>query len=428
VVGENLGMTARWDHGLHIETIDKAFRIHPTGRLQYDTGFMTAGTRVQFAPGGVGRVDDGTAFRRARVGIEGTLWEVFDFWLEPDLFNTFDALGANGAGNVANTTGATDMWGQLTHIPWVGNFRFGSVKPAYSFEHLTSSRHLSFMERSLMFDAFVGSIDNGFQPGFMLFNWAKNERVTWQASMTHNTTTGFGFNVGDGEFNYAVRMTGLPVYADEGRQLVHLGMSYSHRSLDDRQERYRARVLTRNGPSALVTRLADITVAGSSRDMIIPEFVAVAGPLSIQAEYLGTWVHGVSFPAVGGTPRGTLFFQGAYIDFMYFLTGESRPYDTQTGVFTRVIPHENFFLVRDANGRFGGGMGAWQIGARYSYLDLNSKDVSGGIVHDMTLGVNWFWNPNMKWQFNYSLARRDVGGAIGNGIVQGFGIRYALDF
>jgi phosphate-selective porin OprO/OprP len=430
VVGDNMGMTARWNHGLHVETIDRAFRIHPVGRIQYDNVFMTAGTRVQFAPGGVGRVDDGTAFRRLRLGVEGTIWEVVDFWIEPDYANTFNAEGPNENGIIANTFAPTDMWAQLTHIPIIGNLRFGSLKPAYSFEHMTSSRFLNFMERSLMFDAFVGGIDNGFQPGFFLFNWTKNERATWQASITHNTTNVFGFNVGDGEFNYAARVTGLPVYADEGRKLLHLGVSYSHRSLDDRQERFRARTSVRNGPAALATRLVDLRVAGDSRDMLIPEFVAVAGPLSIQAEYLGTWVQNARVPEAGpdSRPRGTLFFQGAYIDVMYFLTGEHRAYDTKAGAFTRVIPYENFFLVRDANGRFGGGMGAWQVGARYSYLNLNSKDVSGGIVHDMTLGVNWFWNPNMKWQCNYSLARRDVGGAIGNGIVQGFGLRFAMDF
>jgi phosphate-selective porin OprO/OprP len=430
VVGENLGMTARWNHGLHVESADKAFRVHPVGRLQTDLALMTAGTRVQFAPGGVGRVDDGVAFRRLRLGVEGTLWEVFDFWVEPDYFNTFNARGPDDDPNTANTPAATDMWAQLSHIPWVGNLRVGSLKPAYSFEHLTSSRFLSYLERSLQFDAFVGGIDNGFQPGFLLFNWTENRRVTWQLSATHNQANIFGFNVGDGEYNYAGRVTGLPVYRDDGRQLVHLGFSYNHRQLDDRQDRFRARTLVRNGPAALATALVDLRVAGQSRDMINPEFVAVLGPLSVQAEYLGTWVHDTEFPVSGAArrPRGTTFFQGCYIDVMYFLTGESRPYDTTMGVFTRVIPFENFFLVRGHDGCLARGWGAWQVGARYSYLDLNDGPVGGGIVHDLTLGLNWFWNPNMKWQFNYSLARRDVPGAIGNGIVQGFGTRFAMDF
>ena len=46
----------------------------------------------------------------------------------------------------------------------------------------------------------------------------------------------------------------------------------------------------------------------------------------------------------------------------------------------------------------------------------------------MTLGLNWFMNPNMKWQLNYALDRRDIETGNSNGIVQGLGLRYALDF
>ena len=48
-------------------------------------------------------------------------------------------------------------------------------------------------------------------------------------------------------------------------------------------------------------------------------------------------------------------------------------------------------------------MGAWQVGLRFSYLDLNDKAIQGGMVYDWTAGLNWFWNPNMKVQLNYIL-------------------------
>lgn len=430
VVGDDLKMTSRWNHGLHVESEDKAFRIHPVGRLQFDEIFMTAGQRVQFEPGGVGRVDDATAFRRLRIGVEGTLWEIFDFWVEPDFFNVLNAQANNEGPIYGNTPAATDMWGQWSHIPFLGNLRFGSVKPAYSFEHLTSSRFLDYLERSLMFDAFVGGLDNGFQPGFVLWDYSENERLTWQLSYTRNVISIFGWNIGDGEFNYSGRITGLPIYEDGGRELLHLGVSYSHRQLDDEHDRFRARVLTRNGPGPVGNALVDLRLAGQNRDMIIPELVMVNGPWSFEAEYAGVWVNDTEFPQTGPdrTNVGTQFFQGGYVSLLYFLTGESRPYDTKQGVFTRVVPFENFFLVRGDDGCFHRGWGAWQVGARYSFLDLNSQDIGGGMVHDLTVGINWFWNPNMKWQYNYSLARRDVPEAEGNGIVQGFGIRFAMDW
>jgi phosphate-selective porin OprO/OprP len=281
-----------------------------------------------------------------------------------------------------------------------------------------------------MLEAFIGGIDNGFQPGFLVFNTAVDERVSWQVSATHNQNNVFGFNVGDGEYNYCARVVGRPVYEDGGRELLHVGLGVSHRQLDDRLARFRARNLIRNGPAARSLALADLRLAGESQDIVQPELAMNIGPLTVAAEYLATWVHDVAFPLVGPTraDRGTVFYQGYYVQALYFLTGESRGYQTRLGIWDRVVPFENFFLVRGADGCLARGLGAWQVGARYSYLDLNDKNVDGGIVHDLTLGVNWFWNPNMKWQANYTLARRDVPGADGNGTVQGLGLRFAMDF
>ena len=39
--------------------------------------------------------------------------------------------------------------------------------------------------------------------------------------------------------------------------------------------------------------------------------------------------------------------------------------------------------------------------ARYSYLDLDEKDIQGGILHDWTFGTNWYLNPNARVMLNY---------------------------
>lgn len=45
---------------------------------------------------------------------------------------------------------------------------------------------------------------------------------------------------------------------------------------------------------------------------------------------------------------------------------------------------------------------------RWSYLDLNTdgipvgqRDGENGLINDLTLGVNWYWNPYMRLMFNY---------------------------
>ena len=46
----------------------------------------------------------------------------------------------------------------------------------------------------------------------------------------------------------------------------------------------------------------------------------------------------------------------------------------------------------------------------------------------MTLGLNWFLNPNMKIQLNCLLARREGQQGQGDGWFNGIGMRTAVDF
>ncbi len=114
-----------------------------------------------------------------------------------------------------------------------------------------------------------------------------------------------------------------------------------------------------------------------------------------------------------------------------FLTGESDNYSLERMALDRVKPFENYFWVRGEDGQLFG-RGAWQVGARYNYLDLNDQDINGGILHNFTAGLNWFFNPNTKWQFNYIATYRDVSQTVnfpdGSGWIHGWGIRVAHDF
>jgi phosphate-selective porin OprO/OprP len=432
-VGSDLGLKTSWRYGLYAETAHKDFKVHVGGRTQFDAVWMGANQEVQFGPGGTGRIDDGVNFRRGRFLIEGTLYEVVDFMCEWDFINTADVDPLNPVfqGDVINTPAPTDLWAQITNLPWLGVVRAGNMKPPLSFEHLTSSRWLNFMERSLAFDAFIGGPNNGFQPGLLMFNWAENERATWALGVFKNNQTVFGWNTGDGEIEIVGRVTALPVYEHDGRCLVHLGLGASHRDPDEDTVRLRTRTALRNGPAALHTRLLDIRMLGTSQDLVVPEFAMVWGPWTVQSEYFGVWVSDATVPLTPPNVNfGTCFFQSAYVEVLYFLTGEHRPYSKFGGsgaAFGRVIPHSNFFWVPGYAGSIWTS-GAWQVGARYSWLDLNSKGVLGGVAHDVTLGLNWFLNPNMKVQWNYSVSHRDVEGGGSDGIIHGFGTRLAFDF
>ncbi|MCI0637319.1 MAG: OprO/OprP family phosphate-selective porin, partial [Actinobacteria bacterium] len=110
------------------------------------------------------------------------------------------------------------------------------------------------------------------------------------------------------------------------------------------------------------------------------------GPLSLQGEFIGTSVNRERFevPDVG--------FSGWYVFGSWFLTGESRPYEFDTGVFGNLKP-------KSVVGK--GGYGAWELLARYSSLDLNDRDIEGGDEQDVTLGLNWYPNSNLRLLLNY---------------------------
>ena len=84
--------------------------------------------------------------------------------------------------------------------------------------------------------------------------------------------------------------------------------------------------------------------------------------------------------------------------------------------------------MRDENGHVQYGLGAWELVYRYAYVNLNDDIVQGGTYSEHTVGLNWYWNPNIKFQFNYINGQRVVPAGAVSGNVQGFGLRAALEF
>jgi phosphate-selective porin OprO/OprP len=196
--------------------------------------------------------------------------------------------------------------------------------------------------------------------------------MTWAAGVFHVQNNNFGFGVGDGEYAYTGRVTWLPWYADAGEELLHLGLGATHRHLDDGQVALHGRPSVRSEPGSMEPILADTgTIGGSTQEGVDAELVAVIGSWTLQSEYYCTFIHDAVVPdepPPKGVALGTLFYQGAYVEVLYFLTGEHQSYDRQNAIFDRVVPLRNFNIWDGARG-----CGAWQIGVRYSYLDLQDK-------------------------------------------------------
>ena len=72
------------------------------------------------------------------------------------------------------------------------------------------------------------------------------------------------------------------------------------------------------------------------------------------------------------------------------MTGESRRY--KKGVFGGVTPKNSVSK---------GGKGAWELGIRYSTLDLTDRNIEGGEIDAMTWGLNWYPTATLRLSANY---------------------------
>lgn len=414
-----LAMKASWKHGLSLSNKAGDFKVHIGGRTQFDTAWFGVPQDVQNDPTIANRWGDGVDFRRVRLKVDGTMYDFIDWAAQVDFVNAVRAGGVN-----ENVPAATDLWWTFTKMPVVGNIRVGNQKEPIGFEHLVSSRFLPFMERSFNQDAFNGGFNNGFTPGVSAFDSALDEQMTWAIGVYKPTNNGFIFSTNTGDYATTGRLTFLPWYEDHGKELLHLGFSARQASTFNDSMRFRTRGPVRSGTSAVWALAADTgNISGDNQQWLNTELVAVNGSWTFQAEYLTSWVQSASSPT--GVPVGTAFFHGGYAQVFYYLTGEHDEYSRKSAVFERVVPKQN---AQPGRGLWPMCGGAWQVGVRYNYLDLNDDAIRGGVLHDMTAGLNWFLNPNMKLQWNYSATHRESGSGTGDGWIHGFGMRLAHDF
>jgi len=325
-------------------------------------------------------------FRRLRLEVKGEGYGVYDYKLQLDFepeFNDFEGVSLK------------DVFFGINYVPGLGYVRFGHFKEPFSLEELTSSNFISFMERALPNEVFVP----GRKVGVAAYNHNSDESLVWAGGVFFNDIDDvLKERVTDNQgIDLTGRIVATPYFCEGGRYLLHLGagITYAHLAFDDEPgenpvARFRARPEVHEGPRWIDTgelAVDDYYVANL-------EAATVWGPLSLQSELFYTKTNGIL-----GTPDQE--FWGAYAFASYFLTGENRLYERKEGCFGRVTPFTNFWIVPTAEGT-DIGWGAWEVLARWSYLDLNNTpDDESGLQNDATFGLNWYWNPYTRMMFNY---------------------------
>lgn len=460
-VGKNLKMEGGWRNALWHESADKAFKWTVGGVTQFDVFGFNGDRRVINSIGQFNNLvdpnlamQDGMAFRRARLRFSGLLWEQIEFFAQYEFAQALDlrrrTLGISPAAtsptlgdfDPGDNIGFNEVYMGFISLPVLGNVRIGRHRESLNFVTATADNNQVWLERGLMFDAFNG--DFNFSNGVTVQRTYFEDRAytlfgLFQAN--NNSNRGF-YSVGDGEYAYDARFTVLPCYNEEEQRWIHLGVDYSYRNPHQQQVRYRARPMVRGGPAFLTPNLLNTgTIFTNDAQQIANlEFAMALGRFTFAAEGATSWVTNAytgGLPATNGTlpagvlNRGTYVAAGGYVEALYFLTPDHRRYRKDRPGYDRVIPHSTFYFLDGEHGRIFS-KGAWEVGARYDYVDLTNSGINGGMGNAVTLALNWYLNPNARIQANYFWQNRifnpaDTSSRI-NGDVNGLGIRFNIDY
>ena len=359
------------------------------GRIMFD---HTAGSVGDDLAPVIGPMEDGTEFRRARLFIDGSLYDIgYKFQVE-----------------FAGEPSIEDMYLTVPSPVPDADVKVGKFKEDISLVEITSSKYITFMARPVLTE-FTGGRDLGVRLG----GRADGGDVTYGiGAYRDKVDDALGTSRGDGDYKGTGRVTYVPWSADENRKLVHVGASGSVASLDPddpSEEAHEPEVHL--APDFLDT--GPLNAEHATRLGL--ESALVYDVVSVRAEFLQK-----KYGLEAGGPDPT--FASWYVAGSYFLTGEHRPYDG--GAFGRVAPDDNVRAGDD------GGPGAWEVAARVSTMDLNDSGVVGGEARTLTLGLNWYLNPSVRVMANYTRARvEDAAGTAGaDGGGHFLSVRVQLDF
>ena len=412
-------------NGLKVESLDHDFSFRIGGRI-----FVDGGGSTQPETGKAGNAN----ITQARLQVEGKAFKYWDYKLQ------YEFAGSTSSGTVAG--GIRDAYLALKYpalaiVPFASEplvLQAGNFYEPAGLERTNSKNYTDFIERALVSDALGPSRHIGFAAFAHGKDWTAKAGIFTTSPEDKLLTPAAGIPAfpfpasavatGGGQyFDLSGRVTFAPIM--EKNALLHFGGSARYQrpndatgASDDRVTllgsniRTEANVLGENllgtpdlscgtiftGARAAAGKcVSDLVDFGA-------EFVAAYGPFSVQAEYMGAQynrnssalafanTHGVSAP--GGS---SLNFSGYYVYATWYLTGESRAEAYQVDDLNPAT----FRQIKILNPLSAGGIGAWEIGARLSELNLNDAGIQGGRETDFTLGLNWYPDIGVRLMANW---------------------------
>ncbi|MBD3868051.1 MAG: hypothetical protein IFK94_07995 [Acidobacteria bacterium] len=250
--------------------------------------------------------------------------------------------------------------------------KIGNHKVPTSQEELTSSRHLTFMERSLM-----NTFNVGRRIGVSYNRWGEKYLVM---GGYFGEEPAAGEDEGEDEaMGFGLRAAFAPINTDDN--VLHFGFSYNDFEPDagsDDEVRFRTRelhLMPRFPNTGNVDMVSDYQILGV-------ELAGQMGAWSFQSEYMKA-----DLTRMAGAPDAS--YDGYYAFVSWIPFGGQRTYSMDSGEWGAVNPK--------------GKRGALELALRASNVNLNDFDagVEGGEADNITLGLNWYANDHVRMMFNY---------------------------
>jgi phosphate-selective porin OprO/OprP len=325
--------------GFEAATTDGQFAFEIGGRLQWDYDNYSDG------------YGDGSdsELRRGRVYVAGTILKDWGYKFQYE----FDEAG---------NSDLEDAYIKYAGLP--AYIKGGRFKRPFGLEELTSSKHISTIERASFYDMLpVSRSDMNLEIGQETGNY------TWALGIYENDGLKDEIDdTGDVTYSYGGRVTFAPI--NEAGNVVHLGAAAIRVDYGDNLQD--ARLRTRFGVhTGERIELVDGLDTIEDEDLYGLEAAWVAGPFSLQGEYVNLQKN-----ATSGAEDVEL--DAYYLMATYNLMGQSRVY---------------------SKGEFKSPKGGVELVAKYEGGEAELMDTTEYTQY--TLGVNWYVNKNVRLSANY---------------------------
>lgn len=363
----------------------------------------------------------GDVFRRARIGMDGTAFADWDYRV------MFDFGGPSNG--VENAGFLFEGWVQYSGLkPFKA--RVGAFAPSLGLDDQASVNSMPFQERAAVSDLSRNLVGGDSRTAAQIYagddRWlaafaiagrtvgsANSGTVLNIASTPTTSAIATAQSYGD-QLGFTGRVAGTPIKG--GDYLVHLGANASYVSTPASTSGPAANGLTpitsytvalANTPELRVdgTKLINTGAIDAKHASTVGlEFAAQKQNFLLQSEYQHFTVNRSD---IASNPT----FDGYYVSGTWVITGERRTYNTQSGAFD-AVPVAHPFDPK------AGAWGAWELGLRYSNVDLNYHAgaagaapaidaIRGGDEQNWTLGLNWYPNAISRVMLDYAQVKVD---------------------